>query len=110
MKKNPKAGTRFPMLGTNHMVSKEPRGARKMRLTNKKLEQLYVWFVEIIYFMIIYTLYVLTSVACIILSGAALFLQILVNNNMHPAEPIGFLISVLFGIVMLGVLVWEGGK
>jgi hypothetical protein len=63
--------------------------------------------------MIIYTVYVLISVACIVLSGAALFLQWLVNNYMYPSAPIGFLmclISVLFGIAMVGIWAWNGAK
>jgi len=84
----------------------------KKRLTNKRLEQLDVWLTQIFYFVLIYMAYVLIAVVCIMLSGAALFLQWIVNNYMHPSVPIGFLIcliSVLFGIVILGVWVWRGG-
>jgi len=49
----------------------------------------------------------------IMLIGAALFLQWLVNNYMSPAEPIGFLmclISVLLGITVLGAWMWGRSK
>ena len=57
--------------------------------------------------------YVLVAVVCIMLTGATLFLQRIVNNYMCPSVPIGFpicLIGVLFGIAVLGVWAWEGAK
>ena len=113
MKKNPKARKRFPMLGTNHMVYKEPRGARKMRLTNLELEEKNVCFGQIFYFAVIYIVYIIVSVACIMLSAAALFFQYLVNNYMNLSVSIGFLTcltGVLLGVVIAGVWVWRSSK
>jgi len=85
---------------------------RKKVIANKRLDWLDVWSIQILYFMLIYTAYVLVAVVCIILVGEVLFLQWIVNNYMHPSVLIGFLIcliGVLFGIVILGVRVWRGG-
>lgn len=82
-------------------------------ITNKRLDWLDVWLTQIFYFVLIYIVYVLIAVICIILTGAALFLQWIVNNYMHPFGPIGFLIcliGVLFGIAVLGVWAWERAK
>lgn len=60
--------------------------------------------------MLIYMVYILVAVICIMLTGMTLFLQWLVNNYMHPAEPVGFficLICVLFGVIAIGIWAWE---
>ena len=83
---------------------------RKRKMIDRRLEWLDTWMVDTLLFMIYFLIYVFVAVICIMLAGMTLFLQWLVNNYMHPAAPVGFLIClicVLFGIAVLGVWAWE---
>ena len=79
---------------------------------NNKLEKVDPWLERIIAFLLCYTVYVFCAILVIIGIYLTLGLQWFVNAYLDPAEPVGFLIcgvSVIYGIIALGVYAWERG-
>jgi len=78
-----------------------------------RLERFDQHFGEMLRFYFCYIAYVYTVICLLIPIGLALFLQWGVNSFLNPAEPVGFLIcfmAVIFGIFILGVLIWGDSK